>query len=189
MCVEYDLAHLSNLYPTFTAMRSTHSATSPQAALISSHPTVGLPPSLNPLIVPTVILLPVDALELADPEAVPDPLPPSPEATSGTCPIQGQFSRVMILVVNAVSRMSTATKLPHLVLFFSLIFISIWVLIYSWFFVAIDKPWWSVNYGPVHFTFMSTEHNFSIGSEQYQYLSISSNFLSKILNLNLMLIL
>jgi len=33
--------------------------------------------------------------------------------------------------------------------------------------VAADKPWWSVNYGPIHFLFMSTEHNFSIGSEQY----------------------
>ena len=30
--------------------------------------------------------------------------------------------------------------------------------------------WYSFNYGQVHFTFMSTEHNFTTGSEQYHWL-------------------
>ncbi len=30
--------------------------------------------------------------------------------------------------------------------------------------------WFSINYPLVHFTFFSTEHNFSAGSEQYQWL-------------------
>lgn len=29
-----------------------------------------------------------------------------------------------------------------------------------------DKPWYSIEHGPVHFTVMSTEHSWDIGSEQ-----------------------
>jgi hypothetical protein len=31
---------------------------------------------------------------------------------------------------------------------------------------AADKPWYSFASGPVHFTVMSTEHNWTSGSEQ-----------------------
>lgn len=30
----------------------------------------------------------------------------------------------------------------------------------------LDKPWYSIEYGPVHFTIMSTEHDWRVGSEQ-----------------------
>lgn len=29
-----------------------------------------------------------------------------------------------------------------------------------------DSPWYGFDFGPVHFTVMSTEHNFSVGSKQ-----------------------
>ena len=32
------------------------------------------------------------------------------------------------------------------------------------------KPWWSNDIGIIHFVGMSTEHDFRIGSEQYQWL-------------------
>jgi hypothetical protein len=35
---------------------------------------------------------------------------------------------------------------------------------------AVDHPWWSLNYGPVHFTMMSTEHEFHVGSAQHDWL-------------------
>jgi hypothetical protein len=35
---------------------------------------------------------------------------------------------------------------------------------------ALDQPWYGVDYGSVHFLIMSTEHNFTKGSIQYQYL-------------------
>lgn len=31
---------------------------------------------------------------------------------------------------------------------------------------AADKPWYSYSSGPIHFTVMSTEHNWTRGSEQ-----------------------
>lgn len=31
-----------------------------------------------------------------------------------------------------------------------------------------DKPWYSFDFGPVHFTTFSTEHSFERGTEQYQ---------------------
>lgn len=49
--------YVSNTHPTFAAILSIHSATSPHAALISSHSTTGRPPSRRPLIVPTLIEL------------------------------------------------------------------------------------------------------------------------------------
>ncbi|XP_042480536.1 probable inactive purple acid phosphatase 27 [Macadamia integrifolia] len=33
-----------------------------------------------------------------------------------------------------------------------------------------DKPWYSIEQGPVHFTVISTEHNFSLGSEQSEWI-------------------
>jgi len=51
------LTHVSKVQPTFAAMRSIHSATKPQPALISSQSTTGRPPNLSPLIVPTLIEL------------------------------------------------------------------------------------------------------------------------------------
>jgi len=30
--------------------------------------------------------------------------------------------------------------------------------------------WWSMDYGPAHFTFMSTEHNWTMGSDQWKWL-------------------
>ncbi|KAG0567486.1 hypothetical protein KC19_7G138400 [Ceratodon purpureus] len=33
-----------------------------------------------------------------------------------------------------------------------------------------DKPWYSYASGPIHFTIMSTEHNWTAGSEQYNWL-------------------
>jgi len=33
-----------------------------------------------------------------------------------------------------------------------------------------DKPWYSFDYGNIHITMMSTEHNYDIGSEQHQFL-------------------
>lgn len=35
---------------------------------------------------------------------------------------------------------------------------------------AADKPWYSYSSGPIHFTVMSTEHNWTRGSEQYSWL-------------------
>ncbi|ELR18962.1 diphosphonucleotide phosphatase 1, putative [Acanthamoeba castellanii str. Neff] len=35
---------------------------------------------------------------------------------------------------------------------------------------ARDQPWYSFDYGFIHFTFMSTEHDFSIGSVQWKWL-------------------
>lgn len=32
-----------------------------------------------------------------------------------------------------------------------------------------DKPWYSFEMGPVHFTVMSVEHDFRPGSEQHRY--------------------
>jgi hypothetical protein len=32
------------------------------------------------------------------------------------------------------------------------------------------RPWYSFDVGPVHCVFMSTEHNFSLGSEQYEFI-------------------
>jgi hypothetical protein len=34
---------------------------------------------------------------------------------------------------------------------------------------SLDSTWWSLNYGPVHFTILSTEHDFSVGSAQYDW--------------------
>ncbi|KAH6766104.1 hypothetical protein C2S52_017087 [Perilla frutescens var. hirtella] len=36
---------------------------------------------------------------------------------------------------------------------------------------AKDKPWYSIDQGPVHFTVISTEHTFSPDSEQYEWMS------------------
>lgn len=36
--------------------------------------------------------------------------------------------------------------------------------------IAEDKPWYSINQGPVHFTVMSTEHNWTEDSEQYEWI-------------------
>ncbi|KAH9313298.1 hypothetical protein KI387_028333, partial [Taxus chinensis] len=33
-----------------------------------------------------------------------------------------------------------------------------------------DKPWYSIEHGPVHFTVMSTEHSWDIGSEQFNWM-------------------
>ncbi|CAN0374108.1 unnamed protein product, partial [Ectocarpus sp. 8 AP-2014] len=33
-----------------------------------------------------------------------------------------------------------------------------------------DSPWYGFDFGPVHFTVMSTEHNFSVGSKQYAFI-------------------
>jgi hypothetical protein len=35
---------------------------------------------------------------------------------------------------------------------------------------AADKPWYSIESGPVHFTVMSTENNWTAGSEQYNWI-------------------
>jgi len=35
---------------------------------------------------------------------------------------------------------------------------------------ALDSPWWSVEYGPIHFLFMSTEHDFNQSSTQWNFL-------------------
>lgn len=35
---------------------------------------------------------------------------------------------------------------------------------------ARDKPWYSIELGPLHATFMSTENDFSVGSPQWQFL-------------------
>jgi hypothetical protein len=35
---------------------------------------------------------------------------------------------------------------------------------------ALDQPWYNIDYGSVHYLIMSTEHNFTKGSVQYQYL-------------------
>ena len=39
--------------------------------------------------------------------------------------------------------------------------------------VATDKPWYSYAAGPIHFTVMSTEHDWTQGSEQVRYLLCS----------------
>ncbi|KAK9830188.1 hypothetical protein WJX72_010191 [[Myrmecia] bisecta] len=36
---------------------------------------------------------------------------------------------------------------------------------------AEDKPWYSFDFGPIHFTQYSTEHNFSKGSEQHDFVA------------------
>ncbi|KAJ4778499.1 Purple acid phosphatase [Rhynchospora pubera] len=36
---------------------------------------------------------------------------------------------------------------------------------------ATDKPWYSIEQGPVHFTVISTEHDFTSGSEQYTWIN------------------
>ncbi|KAJ4778500.1 Purple acid phosphatase [Rhynchospora pubera] len=36
---------------------------------------------------------------------------------------------------------------------------------------ATDKPWYSIEQGPVHFTVISTEHDFTSGSEQYNWIN------------------
>jgi len=47
---------------------------------------------------------------------------------------------------------------------------------------GVDKPWYSVGYGPVHFTVMSTEMDWTSGSEQVSHsLLISLQFLILIL--------
>ncbi len=33
-----------------------------------------------------------------------------------------------------------------------------------------DTPWYSFNYGNIHFVMMSTEHNFTVGSLQYEWI-------------------
>ncbi|GAB2223012.1 hypothetical protein Droror1_Dr00017146 [Drosera rotundifolia] len=33
-----------------------------------------------------------------------------------------------------------------------------------------DKPWYSIEMGPVHFTVISTEHDWQVGSEQYKWI-------------------
>jgi hypothetical protein len=33
-----------------------------------------------------------------------------------------------------------------------------------------DKPWWSYEVGLIHFVGMSTEHDYTVGSEQYLWL-------------------
>lgn len=33
-----------------------------------------------------------------------------------------------------------------------------------------DKPWYSIEQGPVHFTVISTEHPFNFYSEQYKWM-------------------
>jgi hypothetical protein len=35
---------------------------------------------------------------------------------------------------------------------------------------GVDKPWYSIESGPVHFTVMSTEHDWTQGSEQYNWI-------------------
>ncbi|GAB4837173.1 hypothetical protein Ancab_002084 [Ancistrocladus abbreviatus] len=35
---------------------------------------------------------------------------------------------------------------------------------------AKDKPWYSIELGPVHFTIISTEHDFRVGTEQYKWM-------------------
>uniref|UniRef100_A0A7N0ZZK2 Purple acid phosphatase n=1 Tax=Kalanchoe fedtschenkoi TaxID=63787 RepID=A0A7N0ZZK2_KALFE len=35
---------------------------------------------------------------------------------------------------------------------------------------AKDKPWYSIQQGPVHFTVISTEHDWTQGSEQYEWI-------------------
>ncbi|CAM6097263.1 unnamed protein product [Calypogeia fissa] len=35
---------------------------------------------------------------------------------------------------------------------------------------AVDKPWYSIESGPVHFTFASTEHDWRNGTEQYNWI-------------------
>ncbi|KAK9865860.1 hypothetical protein WJX84_011864, partial [Apatococcus fuscideae] len=35
---------------------------------------------------------------------------------------------------------------------------------------AEDKPWYSFDYGPIHFTIYSTEHRFHPGSEQHEFI-------------------
>ncbi|XP_044488172.1 probable inactive purple acid phosphatase 1 isoform X3 [Mangifera indica] len=37
---------------------------------------------------------------------------------------------------------------------------------------AKDKPWYSIEQGPVHFTVMSTEHDWSFNSEQYNWMKM-----------------
>ena len=34
-----------------------------------------------------------------------------------------------------------------------------------------DATWWSLNYGPIHFSMLSSEHDFSLNSEQYTWLA------------------
>ncbi|KAJ7525705.1 hypothetical protein O6H91_17G062300 [Diphasiastrum complanatum] len=34
-----------------------------------------------------------------------------------------------------------------------------------------DMPWYSIELGPVHFTIMSTEHNWTLGSDQYNWIA------------------
>ncbi|XP_042479552.1 probable inactive purple acid phosphatase 27 [Macadamia integrifolia] len=38
--------------------------------------------------------------------------------------------------------------------------------------IAKDKPWYSIEQGPVHFTVISTEHNWSSNSEQYKWMEM-----------------
>jgi len=35
--------------------------------------------------------------------------------------------------------------------------------------------WWSFDYGPIHFVFISTEHNFTVGSEQWYWVKQGKN--------------
>ncbi|KAJ7562764.1 hypothetical protein O6H91_03G083700 [Diphasiastrum complanatum] len=36
---------------------------------------------------------------------------------------------------------------------------------------SFDKPWYSISLGPVHITVLSTEHDWTVGSEQYNWLN------------------
>lgn len=36
---------------------------------------------------------------------------------------------------------------------------------------SLDNTWWSLNYGPVHFVVLSTEHAFAVGTPQYEWVA------------------
>lgn len=40
-----------------------------------------------------------------------------------------------------------------------------------------DRPWYSFDFGPVHFLAFSTEHRFEEGSEQYQSRSLTESLI------------
>ena len=35
---------------------------------------------------------------------------------------------------------------------------------------VLNQPWWSYDIGIIHLVGMSTEHNFSVGSAQYEFI-------------------
>ncbi|GAB2212653.1 hypothetical protein Droror1_Dr00020632 [Drosera rotundifolia] len=44
---------------------------------------------------------------------------------------------------------------------------------------AKDKPWYSIEQGPLHFTIMSTEHDWTPNSEQYKWLKSNMNSVNR----------